>query len=72
MQYQMALAPEMKHDMMEKLKAVFKKHVRRARKNIDMPDEASDLPRNPWELKLSAPAICAAVFFDAEPVQRVD
>ncbi len=72
MQYHLFLAPEMKHDMMEKLKAVFKKHVRRARKNIDMPDEASDLPRNPWELKRSAPAIYAAVFFDAEPVQRLD
>ncbi len=72
MQYHLFLAPEMKHDMMEKLKAVWKKHARRARKHIEMNNEGSDLPRNPWELQRKAPAIYAAVFFDSEPVQRLD
>ena len=72
MQYHVFLAPEMKHDMMEKLKAVWKKHARRARKHIEMNNEGSDLPRNPWELQRKAPAIYAAVFFDSEPVQRLD
>ena len=71
-QYHLFLAPEMKHDMTEKLKAVWKKHVRRARRYREVINAESDLPRNAWELQSSAPAIYEAVFFDSEPVQRLD
>ena len=57
-----------KHDKMAQVKAEFKKHLRRHRKNSLLPVALYGLPAHTAEFMHNNPEIYNTVFFDALPV----